>query len=295
MKLNFSFLKAAFFAAFLSFQMFSSPAFSQSKAIANKSETYKDIIEKAYNLSLQKDRQQALNILIAALQKENRPQPVADLRKAINDVAHVFISDKAQQMFEAGISLRKTDLTQALGKLNEASRLEPDNTAILSELSRTMIAKGDCSGAQDLMSKQAKLLPYDEELKLTAAQAYVCQSAWVEYGKIYDSNEVRKSPFQKFWLILEVDRYFKTKNYTKAQEIAANLKKIDGKYPEVSYWSWKLVQVAKKPGLEDAQKYVITCKNISANQYRQYMIDPMLCRHVVEVEADLKGSNGIAE
>ncbi len=295
MKLNFGFLKAAVFAAFFSSQVFSLCVFSQGKPAVNKSETYKDIIEKAYNLSLQKDRQQALNILITALQKETRPQAVAELRKAVNDVAHVFISDKAQQMFEAGISLRKTDPAQALGKLNEASRMEPDNIAILAELSRVMIAKGDCSAAQDLMTKQVKLLPYDEDLRLTAAQAYVCQSSWVEYGKVYDSIEIRKSVLQKFWLILEVERYFKTKNFVKAQEIVTNLKKLDGKYPEVSYWAWKLGQVAKKPGLEDAQKYVITCKNISANQYRQYMIDPMLCRHVTEVETDLKGSNGTAE
>lgn len=293
--MNCRFLKAAVFAAFLSSQVFSFSAFSQSKAVVNKSETYKDIIEKAYNLSLQKDRQQALNILITALQKETRAQPIAELRKAVNDVAHVFISDKAQQMFEAGISLRKTDLSQALGKLTEASRMEPDNMAILTELARVMMAKGDCSGAQDLATKQVKLLPYDEDLKLTAAQAYVCQSLWVDYGKIYDSAEVRKSLLQKFWLILEVERYFKTKNFTKAQEIVANLKKLDGKYPEVSYWSWRLMQLAKKTSLEDAQKYVITCKNISANQYRQYMIDPMLCRHVLEVEADLKGSNGTTE
>ncbi|HEX7674406.1 MAG TPA: hypothetical protein VF412_09550 [Bdellovibrio sp.] len=261
----------------------------------NKSETYKDIIEKAYNLSLQKDRQQALNILITALQKENRPQAVAELRKAVNDVATVFISDKAQQTYEAGISLRKTDPVQAMGKLNEAVRIEADNLSIIVELARVMIAKGDCSGALDLLSKQAKLLPYNEELKLSSAQALLCQSSWVEYGKLYDSTEVKKSPLQKFWLALEVERYFKIKNFTKSQEILSIVKKTDGKYPEVSYWGWKLANTAKKTDPEDAQKYVMTCKNISANQYRQYMIDPMLCRHLTEVEADLKGLNGTAE
>lgn len=295
MKLNIIFLRAATLAALLSVQTFSLDAFSQSKSITNKSETYKDIVEKAYNLSLQKDRQQALNILLSALQRETRPQAVAELRKAINDIAHVFISDKAQQMFESGLSLRKMDLAQALGKLNEALRIESDNMAIITELSRVMVAKGDCSGAQDLVTKQIKFLLYDDELKLTTAQVYMCQSSWADYAKIYDNDEVHKSSLQKFWLALEVERYFKTKNFIKAQEMMGNLKKLDTKYPEVSYWSWRLAQITKKVDLEDAQKYLVACKNISANQYRQYMMDPMLCRHVAEVEADLKGSNGTTE
>jgi len=48
-----------------------------------------------------------LNILISALQKETRPLPVSEIRKAIIDISHVFISDKAQQAYESGISLKK--------------------------------------------------------------------------------------------------------------------------------------------------------------------------------------------
>ena len=279
-------------AATLAALLFSRPLFAQPNA---KAETYKDIIEKAYNLSLQKDRQQALNILLSALQKETRPQNIAELRKVLSDVSHVFFSDKAQQLYETGISFRKTDLNQAQTKLTEALRIEPDNAALLTELSRVMIAKNDCSAAQENLNKLSKVLLYDEDLKLTAAQALQCQSLWLEYGKIYDPVEVKKSSLQKFWLVLEVERYFKLKNFTKSQDALANLRKVDAKYPEVSYWSWKLSQSVKKSDPEDAQKYVMSCKNISANQYRQYMIDPMLCRRTTEVEADLKGSNGASE
>ncbi|HWU44304.1 MAG TPA: hypothetical protein VN132_12725, partial [Bdellovibrio sp.] len=107
-------------AATLAALLFSRPLFAQPNA---KAETYKDIIEKAYNLSLQKDRQQALNILLSALQKETRPQNIAELRKVLSDVSHVFFSDKAQQLYETGISFRKTDLNQAQTKLTEALRI----------------------------------------------------------------------------------------------------------------------------------------------------------------------------
>ncbi|MBO9668575.1 MAG: hypothetical protein J7501_17385 [Bdellovibrio sp.] len=285
-------LKAAFGAAFL----FASPAYSQSKA-----ETYKDIIEKAYNLSLQRDRQQALNILTSAIQRETRPQAQSELKKAALDVAHVFFSDKAQQLYETSVSLRKNDLNQAINKLSEAQRIEPDNLAIVAELSRLMIAKGDCSNAQEMITKSLKLVPFDEELKLSNSQALVCQGQWLEYGKTFDPAEARKSPYQKFWIALEVEHQLKVKNLSKAQEWAASLKKLDAKYPEASYWAWRAAQPLEglKKGnatnLDDAQKYVMTCKNISASQYRQYMIDPMLCRRVVEVEGEIKGMNGTVE
>ncbi|WP_413585885.1 hypothetical protein [Bdellovibrio sp. HCB274] len=280
------FLKAALGAAFL----LPLPAFSQSK-----SETYKDIIEKAYNLSLQKDRQQALNILTAAIARESRPAAQTELKKAALDVAHVFFSDKAQQLYETSISLKKTELNQALGKLNEAQRIEPDNLTILTELARLHMAKNDCSNALDLLAKPMKMTPFDDELRLANAQGQVCLGQWVEFAKNPESVDSKKSAYQKFWMVLGIEQQLKLKNISKALEQAQNLVKLDVKYPESHYWVWKVSQVLKKSNVDEAQKYVMACKNISASQYRQYMIDPMLCRRTTEVEGEIKGMNGTTE
>jgi hypothetical protein len=56
----------------------------------------------------------------------------------------------------------------------------------------------------------------------------------------------------------------------------------------VEYWIWKLDQTEKKKNNDSAEKYVMACKNISANLYRQYMMDPGLCRHLTEM--DLSGN-----
>lgn len=260
-----------------------------------KSETHKDIIEKAYNLSLQKDRQQAIHILLNAIRREARPQNIAELKKVVAEVSSIFFSDKAQQLFETGVSLRKNDLSQALEKVSEASRIEPDNFTIVNEMARLMIAKGDCKGAQEVVQTQLNFVSFDEDLKLSLAQAFVCQGKWADYQKLADSVSIKKSLQQKFWLVLELEKFLALKNYGKAQEVLNSLKKSDEKYPESSYWSWKLSQVQKKRDIEEAHKYVMTCKNISANQYRQYMMDPMLCRRLTEVETELKGMNGSSE
>lgn len=261
----------------------------------SKSETYKDIIEKAHNLSLQKDRQQALIIISNAIQRETRPQAIAELKKTASELAHVFFSDKAQQLFESGVALRRNDLSQAQDKISEALRIEPDNLSIVVELARIYIAKGDCRAAQELAQKNIKVIGFDEELRLTLAQGYACQQRWSDYQKVADPVSLKKSPLLKFWLVLEIEKHLAAKVYAKAQENLNNLRKSDEKYPEIAYLAWKLTSLQRKQNPEEAHKYLMTCKNISANQYRQYMIDPMLCRHLVEVEKEQKGMNGTSE
>lgn len=260
-----------------------------------KSETYKDIIEKAYNLSLQKDRQQALNILANAIKKESRTPAVGELKKAVSDIAHVFFSDKAQQLYETSVSMRKTDPAQALVKMNEALRIEPDNFEIMNEAARLMIAKGDCAAAADLVLKELKIISFDEELNLTLAQAYACQNKWTDYQIIFEAYGPKKSSLAKYWFPLEIERFLSLKNTAKAQESLGSLRKLDPKYPEIPYWQWRIDQALQKKNRDEALKYVMSCKNISANQYRQYMIDPALCRRVTEFDGELKGLNGSAE
>lgn len=293
MKLFILFRAVVFTALFL-FQ-WSSVITSAEEVHQFKTETYKDIIEKAYNLSLQKDRQQALNLLLNALQKENRPQAVFELKKTISDVAHIFISEKAQQTYESAISVMRSDLNQAQLKLNEALRIEADNMTISEVLARTMIAKGDCSGAIEFINKLGKITSQIDELRIILAQAYSCQSTWPEYFRIFDFADLRKPSLQKFWLILEVERYYKSKNFIKAIEQINLIRKLDNKYPSLFYWSWKISSASKKPIKTDAQKYLLMCKNLTASQFRTYMVDPNLCRFTNEVEADLKGINETLE
>lgn len=288
--MNLSLLRAALVAA-----LSISATLSVAQSRPSKSETYKDLIEKAQNLVLQKDRQQALTILANATQRETRPAAVVELKKTASDIAHIFFSDKAQQLFETGVALRRTDLNQAYDKSSEALRIEPDNLSIVKELSRIMIAKADCKSALELVQKHWSLMSFDEELRLILAQSQVCLSRWADYQKSSEGLSSKRSPLQKFWLALEVEKNLAQKNLTKAQEAASTLKKTDDKYPESAYWSWKVSWTQKKSNLDEAQKYLMSCKNISANQYRQYMMDPALCRHLSEVESEQKGLHGAAE
>ncbi len=259
-------------------------AYSQGVKVS-RSETYQDIIAKAQNLALQKDRQQAMNILSNAISKET-PKNIAnvELKKSLNELATVFFSDKTQQLYEVAITLKRTDLSQSLQKIAEAQRIEPDNILLALEQARLLIAKADCSGAEEITIKQRSINPHFEEMNLVHSQAAYCLSKLPVFAKGAEVIDMKRSALSKFWMILEAEKQIKDKNMLKAAETLNALKKIDPQYPEIDYWLWKIDQLNKKKSPALAEKYVMTCKNISAYLYRQYMMDPMLCRHKAEME-----------
>ncbi len=251
-----------------------------------------DVIEKAYNLSLQKDRIQSVGILHTALKRESSNSAAAkSLRAAIQEIGGLFFSDKAQQLFELGLSLRKTDPGQATAKISEALRLEPDNIQLLTELARLQVLKGDCAGAADGMAKTRKWDPTDEFVLLVSAQAAVCQGDIPAFAVIRAQAEGKRGPLGRNWLALEVERALKEKSEARAKEALEALKKTDPEYPEIQYWAWKL-----EPGLGAkrnlAQKYIANCKSLSPGSFRRYMIDTLVCRHVgdAELESEASGS-----
>jgi hypothetical protein len=261
---------------------------------SKKAETSKDIIEKAYNLSLQKDRTQAINILVSSIRQENlRNGNTTELKKALQQVSYLFYSDRAQQSYELALSVRRTDLPQAQQKLNEALRIEPDNLSLFNEMQRTLLIKGDCSTALDNVTKERQQDPFDENLILLQAQAQACLGKWEEFIKTRDGFDTKKSNQSKFWTALEAEHALAEKNISRAKDLVSSLSKMDSKYPELYYWQWRVATGTEKPIV--AEKYLKECKNISAALYRQYMTDVNLCRKVSEVETANKSGNGITE
>jgi tetratricopeptide (TPR) repeat protein len=279
-------LKTAILFGVAFFFAFNTVAFAQKK---KSGETYKDIISKAHNLVLQKDRQQAQNILLAALKNEKaNTKAHKELKNTLSEISNVFLSDKSQQMYELSLSLKRTDLNQAQQRLGEALRMEPDNVTLLLESARQSLMKNECSNAEEMANKAQKLIPGDDELMLVQAQIRLCENDLVGYQKIKDAATTTNFPLE--WTALDVDRSVREKNFLKAKEALTQFKKISKQHPESNYWSWKLDNEQKVPNADAAQKYVMSCRNLSVQVARQYRLDPWLCGHVAEAENYLKNT-----
>jgi hypothetical protein len=109
--------------------------------IANKSsaglETYRDLIQKAQNLTLQRDRLQTSQILLRGLQRETKGSVAyRELARALNELTTVFYTEKAQTYFVSGESLMMAHPHDATAPLQEALKLEEGNVAVLRALAR---------------------------------------------------------------------------------------------------------------------------------------------------------------
>lgn len=251
----------------------------------------RDLVEKAHNLTLQHDRSQAVSILVTAIKREPPGSSSGkEMRATLQEISDAFLGDKTQQLYELSLSFRKSDLGQAQGRLSEALRLEPDNLRLLNEQARLQIARSDCGAAAEALAKHRRWNPFDEETLLTSAQAAVCQADWPAYTSLRSQAEGRKGPLARYWLTLEVERAQKEVAESRLKEALEQLKKENRENPETNYWQWKTT-AAKDGGsrLEAAQRYLMACKNLSAAQFRKFMFEPLLCRHVTEVESSVKG------
>jgi predicted Zn-dependent protease len=255
-------------------------------------ETYKDIIEKSYNLVLQKDRSQAISILMAALKHESKKsQAQKELALALEQVSKAFLNDKAQQLYELALSLRTADPSMSMNKLQEALRVEPENASIEVAISRASLASGDCDGAQARMVKQKELVTFDEEMRLILAQAYVCQGKFESYLALKSGTEIKKSKLALFWQNLEIEYLFKTAGIAKAHDQAISLHKANPNFAEPLYWQWASENALKLKSEKAGQRYLALCKSMNNRTQRDFIPEANLCRRTTEVETFLKKNN----
>lgn len=259
---------------------------------AEKLETYKDIIEKSYNLSIQKNRTQAMNLLVSSIRREGKKsQAVKELMSALDEVSTAFYSEKAQQQYELALSVKATDPQLALNHLGEAAKMEPDNLTILLEQMKMQMGSGDCSAALNQAQKLREQNPYSDAIALALAQAAVCSGQLDTYVQTRNLSDTKKSNYLSYWQSVEIEYLYKTAAFAKAKELAQQVLRSETKYPEPQYWIWKIEAEQKIKAEKSAQKYTLMCKVMTTREQRNFGQDPMLCRRVSEVESYLKKNN----
>lgn len=254
------------------------------KSKPQPAETFKDIILKSKNLTLQNDRMQALNVLSTSITKET-PKSVAqlELKKTLREISSLFLSDRAQQLYELAISMKRADPQAAMSQLLDAQRLEPDNFLIMTEIVRLQIIKGDCGAAKKELGKYGKFKTVSEELLLVNLQAAIClgEQKSIDENKAFIGG-VKSTELQLYWKAIDLE--LAGVDIKKMNQLVEELAKIDSHYPELEFWRWKLDVLNKKQTSIAGDKYLLLCKNLSSSKFRQYMMDPNLCKRVKDVE-----------
>ncbi len=250
---------------------------SWAQTSATPKETYKDLISIAQNLSLQKDRLQATQTLVRALRKEKSLVAKRELLSALTDLSEVFYSDKAQQIFESGESLRFDTPQTSVERYAEALKLEPGNVSVLRGLGRAHLALGACDRALDVAQQAMEMNPYPDDLQLLKAQALSCLAKTKDSRGVLEKIELRKSPLKFYFDVVKVQNLIFEDKLGMAEEDLKKLLETDAKFPEAYYWMAQIKSKQKADSLEWNQKYVRLCQSLTPALRRKYNPEPRLC------------------
>ncbi len=250
-------------------------------------ETYRDLITKAQNLSLQKDRLQATKILARATAKEKGPSR-KELILALKELAEIFYSDKGQQTFELGRSLDDTAPSNAVDRYNEALALEPNNTSILKALARSYVGLNSCDKGLESANQGLAINPFDEELVLLKAQNNVCLNK-TEYSKLVSElSDVMKTNLKLHADFLKAKALYGEGKFPAAEAQFDKTLTLDPKFPESHFYLGLLKQKSGKDATEHFQKYVNLCSDLSGEKKRKYRPEPKLCAEKTKAEAEIE-------
>jgi|GEM_PF-3470535 len=274
-------------------------AFLSETRVARAMESEKELIEKARQLLLQKERVSAIAFLTASAQRENKlgnSVKAKSLIQALDEVANTFITDKAQQSYELGLSLLEQDPEQALSKLEDAARVEPKNFVVELQVVRTHIILGQCSEAAIKARALIGLNPFSADAHLVLAQSVLCLNDLAEFKRVRLAAVPIPTENKIYWeLLSSQEAVLSGADASTLEKAKAQLRDLD-KMPESHYWIWRLDQNLSKMKIkkigplpkQNADKYLALCKNPAKGLQRLYSKEPLLCRHVIEVENQIK-------
>ena len=264
---------------------------------SSQTETYKNLIEKAQNLSLQRDRLQASQILVRALAREAKTSAgFKELNRALDDLMSAFYTERAQSVFISAESNLPLKPREAIDGFTEALRLEDGNVTILKALARTHLTQGDCDKAEAFIKSAETLDPYAPEVLLLRIQALDCSKSSLLAAKL-SSPDPQMASLEAWLRPIKIRSFLNSDEFKKAKALASDWESADRDYPEVYYWKWRISKEAsdkddaspqEKPDRIAAQKYVQLCQNLTPRKRKSFNLDVELCKGKESVDAFLK-------
>ena len=257
----------------------------------NSLENYQDLIAKAQNLTLQRDRLQTSQVLIRGIQREPKGSVgYKELARALDELTSVFYTEKAQGLFSIGEAQVETRPREAIEQLQEALRAEDGNLSVLRTLARTYLRSGECAKAEGSVKAAEVINPYSAEVKLLRLQTLACQKSFEALTVALASSDTELDGLEKYLHGMRVQDALRRKDVKKARALLAGWEKELPDYPEVHFWKWEISRAAGALDRTAAVRYSRLCQNLTPRQRKSFNLDVELCKGKEGVDAYLKES-----
>jgi hypothetical protein len=271
---NISYKKAAFFfAAFFIFKAHSKEGV----------ETWEEVKKVAGQLLLKKQKSESLQVVNKFLKNEANKAYAAEANEFIIKISQTFISKDAQDAYEASLNATLDNPKEANKQVDLCLQLEIENIDCL--IQKIRLAYRD----KNREVAEKNLLIVDGFAHGTEVYS------WIEMflqkdttgGGFKDKTILKrfsdKLNDETFVLtVLEVERSFAAKNFSRAKSGIEILERNDPDYPDIIYFKQKLdldsAEIKASVGSEGNVMYVTKCKSLTKSMARKFRYDFDLCQ-----------------
>lgn len=263
--------------AFFYFLLISKPALPQ-----KKSEDVDQTIKQAQSLIIKHKRKEAIELLINkinVIQKDEKGRNL--LSTTLTQIVEIFLTDKAQNIYEKAQSLYLKDSPDSLSLYLEANKLEPDNLKILIGLTRNLIKSKQCKRALDQISKHEIILPYFDSLKYLNLRIKECLNELLQLKE--EDFKINDKSKKLYLLELKAFWHFQRGESKLALERAIQGIGLDKFYPENFYWAWRASNVHAH-----LQSYKRLCGALSDESKLKYIDSMTICSNMYSLPAEIE-------
>lgn len=263
------------------------------KTEPQKTPAFREIIKNAQELTLDKERLKASELLIKAIRKESKDSVAhRELVKALESLSEVFYTEKAQQIYELGRVVFKTDPLGSISHFKEALKEDPNNVFILKSLARANLFLGDCANTLAISEEGLEVNPFSKDFALVKIQALACLKKGTEMKTYLASVETSWGPLNRYIEMAKAQVSFFEEKYDLAFTLAEKVKTEDPNFPEAYYWLGQ-VQKVRAPKQDNVYNriYVKLCQEGKEKIEKKYEHEPRLCQESKAVEMSLEKSN----
>jgi hypothetical protein len=246
-------------------------------------ESLESIKKKAATLISQQKKSEAIQLVSEHNKTINLTDSSSEAAEFLVKISQTFISKEAQEAYEASINATLENAKEAKRQNDHCLQLEPQNADCLvqkirldyrdknkAEVEKTWTLLADISKGSKLYTWVDLFIHKDDPSFAFKSKSFV--------------KKINEKPTEDFFMLvlLETERAFLVKNFSRAKECIEYLEKNFPEFPETMYFKQKI----DSESIEDKQTnandvnliYATKCKSLTKSSARKFRYDFDLCQ-----------------
>ncbi len=228
-----------------------------------------------------------------------------ELLRNWEEIATVFLSDKAQNQYALAESLWFSKPKEAMDILQAVMPIEIGNLSIALLGARAALRALDCGRAESFSKEAEKIFAPSLEVRLIRLQLQSClisdQPNLPPLKIVSNDYPIDWGALDSAVRLLAVKDLWRRKDIKGARAAVVAWESQAPEDPEVWYWKWKTSEALDpKPSgalstaavrdRQAARNYLRICSEMTPRRRKNYSVHPELCLATESVESDLKSS-----